>query len=111
MKLLSGIFYTNNLPLIKDFYINNLELKIDTEDSKFIGFKIGESFLGIKVKEDAREVPGHQTIILSVNDIEDWYKRLKSNGVKIYKEISNDDWGVNFAILDLDGNKVEFVKN
>ncbi len=111
MKLLSGIFYTNNLVLIRDFYINNLGLEIDTEDSKFIQFKIGESFLGIKVKEDAREIPGHQTIIISVNDVDGWYKRLNDNGINIYKELSDEGWGKNFAILDLDGNKVEFIKS
>lgn len=73
-----------------------------------MAYKIGDSLLGIKVVEIPREIPGHQTIIIEVIDVEKLYSELKSKNVTMFSEISSDDWGKNFSILDPDLNRIEF---
>jgi predicted enzyme related to lactoylglutathione lyase len=66
--------------------------------------------LGIKQKEKDREVPGCQTVILKTKDIEGMYEDIKTKEIQIYKPLTEEDWGTTFSILDLDGNKIEFVE-
>ena len=108
IKLSYGIFYTNNLETTSKFYKEVVGLELAFGNNRFIAFKIGESLLGIKVKEIEREVPGHQTIIVSVDNVESWYKNLKEKNVNIFSELKEESWGKNFSILDPDGNRVEF---
>ncbi len=110
MKLAYGIFYTNNVDSIGKFYRETMNWELAFGDEKFLAFKIGEALLGIKLKEHEREIPGHQTVIIEVDDVDTLYKSLRSKGVPIYKEITEESWGKNFAILDPDGNKIEFLK-
>lgn len=110
MKLAYGIFYTNDIARISDFYQNILGFKKAFGDEHFIAFIVGDALLGIKVVEIPREIPGHQTIIIEVEGIDGLYESLKEKGVAIDKEISNEEWGRNFSILDLDLNKVEFFQ-
>jgi predicted enzyme related to lactoylglutathione lyase len=108
MKLSYGIFYTNNLQEITQYYQDVVGFELASKDNKFVSFKIGDSFFGIKIRENEREIPGHQTVIVSVNDLDDWYKKLKGKGVAFFSDLVSESWGRNFSILDLDGNKVEF---
>lgn len=110
MKLLYGIFYTRDIQRITDFYRDVLKFEFAFGSEKFAAFEIGNALLGIKISEHEREIPGHQTIIVEVDDVEELYQSCKSMGVKIYKELSSEDWGDNFAILDPDDNKVEFTQ-
>jgi predicted enzyme related to lactoylglutathione lyase len=111
MKLAYGIFYTNNIDLIGKFYRETMAWGLAFGNDKFLAFKIGEALLGIKLKEHEREIPGHQTVIIEVDDVDSLYASLKSKGVTIYKEVTQESWGKNFAILDPDSNKVEFFRN
>jgi len=111
MKLLYGIFYTNDLARATKFYKEKIGLEVAFGDDRFIAFKIGDSLLGIKIKEIKREVPGHQTIIISTKDVSSLYSSLKKESVTIFSELINSDWGRNFSILDPDMNRVEFVES
>ena len=110
MKISSIVFYTNDLEKISKFYREILGFEQNFSDNRFISFKIGETELGIKIKEVEREVPGHQTVIIATKDIEDLNKKLKEKGVLFYSELIDESWGKNFSILDLDKNKIEFVE-
>lgn len=110
MKLSYGIFYTNDMRRIADFYCDVLGFEFAFGNERFSAFKLENGLLGIKLSEDVREIPGHQTVILDVENIEELYESIKNKDVKIYKEFSSEDWGDNFAILDPDSNKVEFVQ-
>jgi predicted enzyme related to lactoylglutathione lyase len=66
--------------------------------------------LGIKQKDKGREIPGSQTVILKTKDIEDMYEHIKTKETQIYKPLTEEDWGTTFSILDLDGNKIEFLE-
>lgn len=110
MKLSYGIFYTSDIQRITEFYRDVLKFEFAFGNQKFVAFKLGDALLGLKVSEHEREVPGHQTIIVDVENLQELYESCESKNVKIYKELSSEDWGDNFAILDPDGNKVEFVR-
>lgn len=110
MKITYAIFYTQNIEVIKSFYAETLELNLASENDNFISFQLDNAILGIKLAEEEREIPGSQTVILSTDDVTTAYEQMKAASVEIYKEPSDEGWGLNFAILDPDGNKVEFVQ-
>jgi predicted enzyme related to lactoylglutathione lyase len=111
MNLDSAVFYTKDLNKITSFY-KDLGLQFEYQDGEHYAsfiFPNGVK-LGIKVANKEREVPGHQTIIISVDDIDSLNKQLKEKGLTFYSELVDYDWGRHFSILDPDGNKVEFLK-
>jgi predicted enzyme related to lactoylglutathione lyase len=111
MKIDTVIFYTNDIVRITDFYKNTLGFKYEYGNDRYSSFIFhNKTTLGIKQKEKDRENPGSQTVILATKSIESLYEDIKSRDIKIYKELVREDWGTTFSILDLDGNKVEFVE-
>lgn len=66
--------------------------------------------LGIKKAVEKREVPGHQTVFIEVDNIKEAYDQFKSKKVIFLKELVTEDWSTNFSILDPDGNKLQFIK-
>ncbi|MEN9557800.1 MAG: hypothetical protein RL141_169 [Candidatus Parcubacteria bacterium] len=110
MKLAYGIFYTNDIARISDFYQGMMQWEKAFGDERFVAFNIGDALLGIKRSEHEREVPGHQTIIIEVPDVEATYVFCKERGVKIFTELLTEDWGKNFSFLDPDGNRIECVQ-
>ena len=110
MNLEYAIFYTKNIDKSSKFYEEVIKLPKAFGNDNFVAFNVGNKLLGIKVATDERETPGAQTIIVSVANLNDWNKELKDAGVNFYKEITNETWGRNFAILDPDLNKIEFVE-
>lgn len=112
MKLDSVIFYTHDIPRVVDFYTNKLGFALEyQQDDKYASFAFDNGVhLGIKKSVEEREVPGHQTLFIGVNDIAATYSEVTSRGIKIYKEITEYSWGTEFSILDPDGNKVLFTQ-
>lgn len=110
MKLSYGIFYTKDLAKAKAFYTDKIGLELVYQDIKFISFKIGEQLLGIKIQEISREIPGHQTIIIETDNLDDLYEKFNERRVMIFSVLKDDSWGRNFSILDPDGNRVEFYQ-
>lgn len=110
MNLAYGIFYTNNLERIISFYRDKIGLEVLSQDERFVTFRIGSGFLGIKVQELDREVPGHQTVIIEVDQVEVTYRLAQENEWGIFSPLVTESWGRNFSILDPDGNRVEFYQ-
>lgn len=110
MKLDSAVFYTNNLEKAIAFYRDTVGLEVDyIQEGRFASFKFENGKLGIKQAKEAREVPGHQTVFIEVEDIEEAYSQFKAKGIRFEKELTKEDWGTNFSFLDPDGNKLQFV--
>jgi catechol 2,3-dioxygenase-like lactoylglutathione lyase family enzyme len=110
MTIDTVIFYTNDIKAITSFYKNTLPFKYDYGNDIYSSFMFENNVsLGIKQKEKDREVPGSQTVILKTKDILTLYKEINGKEIQIYKELTKEDWGTTFSILDLDGNKIEFV--
>jgi len=113
MNLDTAIFYTKSISEIVRFYQNVLGLKLEDQNGDYYAsfmFPNG-SKLGIKKADKERELTGAQTVVISIgSDIEGLYKTMQDKNIPIYKELTTQDWGKNFAILDPDKNKVEFVE-
>lgn len=108
----SSIFYTNNIKVAKQFYLD-LGFNFDYEQSgKFVSFKFDNGVrFGIKQKMEEREMPGSQTIFVSADDIHGFYANIKTSGkYNISKELVSEGWAENFSILDPDGNKIQFIE-
>src|SRR5579872_524101 len=99
MNIDSAIFYTHNIEQAKDFYIIMLGFTLEYEQAgKYLSFIFPNNVrLGIKLSKEAREVPGHQTVFIADESIEKHYDEVKSKGVKIYKELTTEEWGKNFS--------------
>ena len=112
MKLDSAVFYTNDIEKTKEFYQNFLGLKLDyVTPDKFVQFSFENGVkLGIKKVREEREKPGTGTIFVSIDSVGELYEEYKQKEVMFYKELTVQDWGTEFSILDPDGNKVLFLQ-
>ncbi|HSX35698.1 MAG TPA: VOC family protein [Patescibacteria group bacterium] len=112
-KLDAVIFYTNDIPTVVDYYTNKIGLKLEyTSGDKYASFLFDNGVkLGIKKAAEEREVPGSQTFFLVVEDANTEYELAKQEGLHIHKELIEEEWAIEFSVLDPDGNKIEFVQN
>ena len=108
----TAIFYTNNLDKAIDFYQDLIGLEIEyRQGDKYVSFIFpNKTRLGIKKATGERERPGLQTIIVSIEDIDNFYQTLKEKNINLYEELKDESWGKTFSILDVDGNRLEFLK-
>ncbi len=113
MKLDSAVFYSKDIEPLKKFYADFLNVNIEKETKgKFISFVFENGFkLGIKVGDKPREIGGHGTIFVKVSNIDEWYRKSLETSKEIYKHLVEQPWGKSFSILDMDGNKVEFLED
>ena len=111
MKLDSAVFYTNNLEKVISFYRDIVGLDIEyIQENKFASFKFKNGRLGIKQAKEEREIPGHQTVFIEIENIEKTYNEFKAKGIIFLKELTQENWATNFSFFDPDGNKVQFIK-
>ena len=111
MNIDTVIFYTNDIKAIISFYKNTLAFKYEYGKDRYSSFIFDNNIrLGIKQEEVAKEIPGSQTVIIKTKKIEDLYNDFKSKDIQITKHLIKKDWGITFSVLDLDGNKIEFIE-
>lgn len=112
MNLDSAVFYSNDIEQAVAFYTNVLGFIMEyQQEDNYVSFVFpNNARLGIKKKVEVREVPGAQTVFISVENIDELYAKLKEKNIAIYKELVTQDWGKNFSILDPDQNKIQFVE-
>lgn len=112
MKLDSAVFFTNNIQKAVEFYRDVMEFDVDYINPNFASFIFSNSAkLGIKVPTKDREVPGHQTIFISTEEMEKEIRKIKDK-VDLYEKASElKGWGKYFSVLDPDGNKVLFIEH
>lgn len=113
MNLDSAVFYTNDIERAVQFYRDTLDFIIEYQQGdKYISFIFPNGArLGIKKKAEERELPGAQTVFISVEQgIKNLYESLKQKNLPIYKELVVQGWGKNFSILDPDKNKIQFIE-
>jgi predicted enzyme related to lactoylglutathione lyase len=111
MNFDSTIFYSHDINKAIDFYNNLIGLGIEYRQGDiYVSFIFPNQVrLGVKKAESDREIPGSQTIIISTEEIDKLYDRLREKRVEIYSDIENESWGRTFSILDVDGNRIEFL--
>lgn len=112
ISLDSIIFYTNDIETVKDFYLNTIHLILEyQQQDKYISFLITDTIrLGIKKAVEKREVPGSQSMMLASTSIDALYQEFQQNKIPFYKNLTDESWGKAFAILDPDGNKIEYIQ-
>jgi len=108
----SAVFYSNDLNKVIPFYVDLLGFKVECQQGEnYVSFIFPNGArLGIKKKVEEREIPGAQTVFIGVDDIDTLYRELKKTDVEFIKELTDQDWGKNFSIIDPDKNKVQFVQ-
>ena len=110
MKIHSAVFYSNDLDSVKAFYekIPGFELEYES-DGKFLSYFIGnEGRLGIKKAIEHREVPGHQSVFIEIENILELFKEIEELKIDFAKRLTEEKWATEFSILDPDGNKLLF---
>jgi predicted enzyme related to lactoylglutathione lyase len=112
MKLDSAVFYSNDIPQIVKYYTEEIGLELEYQQGeKYASFLLDDGVrLGIKKQSEEREVPGTQTIFLAVDDAEAEYEKAKEKKLDICKELVDQEWGIEFSVLDPDKNKVLFIQ-
>lgn len=113
MNLDSAVFYSHNIETVIPFYRDVLGFTLEYQQGDaYVSFLFPNNVsLGIKKAIEPREVPGSQTVFISLKSgIEDFYAQLREEGITPYKELVTQAWGINFSVLDPDGNKVQFVQ-
>lgn len=112
MNFDSTIFYSKDISKAIDFYSSLIGLETEyRQGDVYVSFIFPNKVrLGIKKAETDREIPGSQTIIISLEEIDNLYNDFKEKGVEIYSEIKDESWGRTFSILDTDSNRIEFLK-
>ena len=112
MKLDSVVFYSSDIRVIADYYQNRIGLELEySQGDKYVSFKFENGVrLGIKRATESREVPGSQTLFVGVEDAKAEYDKALDKGLDIHKELANESWGVEFSVLDPDGNKIEYLQ-
>jgi predicted enzyme related to lactoylglutathione lyase len=107
------IFYVEDIEKSKDFYANILGFSINQDQGDFVSFKVDKSdnvSLAINLASNEDKVPGRQTVLLGVDNIEKVYKFIQDKDIDIITELSQFEWGKTFAFVDIDGNKLEVVE-
>lgn len=112
MKLDSAILYTNDIEAITNYYLDKIGLKLDyRQGDKYVSFMFDNGVrLGIKKMSEPRETPGSQTVFIAVDDAQSVYELVKQKQLNIYKELVDQPWGIEFSVLDPDGNKIHFLQ-
>jgi catechol 2,3-dioxygenase-like lactoylglutathione lyase family enzyme len=111
MNLDSAIFYSNDIEAIIPFYRDTLGFSLEYKTERFVSFSFSNGArLGIKNQTKEREVPGYQTVFVSVDAIEELYAKHKELGLDFYTELADNPWGKEYSILDADKNKVLFLQ-
>ena len=111
MDLDSANFYSKDIQAVIPFYRDILGMKIEYATERFVSFIFPNGAkLGIKNQIREREVPGFQTVFLSVEGIANLYAKHKEMKLEFYSGLTEFDWGTEYSIIDPDGNKVLFVQ-
>lgn len=110
--LSSAVLYSNDIPAAVGFYRDVIGLEISFVDGeRYAELKFDNGlFLSIKKASEEREVPGHQTFFMDVQNVEERYEEMKEKEVTFKKELTTESFGVHFSIFDPDRNKVEFMR-
>ena len=112
MNIDSAVFYSHNIENVVSFYTDLLGFTVQYKTDQFVSFIFSnKARLGIKNSIEEREMPGHQTVFIGVDNIESRYNKYKATaGLTIHKELIKKQWGQEFTILDPDKNKVLFIQ-
>lgn len=105
-------FYSSNIDRSIEFYTNTLGIKvINRQGDSYVSFALNDELrLGVKLATEEREMPGSQTLILRVPNIDKIYDDTIRQGTDVLVNLRHDPWGKWFAIGDPDRNMIEYLQ-
>ena len=111
MKLRNVIFYVKDIEKAKAFY-KKIGFKLNQDFGKFVSFETGVNnlYFSLNSSLDKERIPGKQVCVFWIEDINEFYKKMKRLKVAIHEKLCEASFGKTFSIQDVDGNKVEFVE-
>ncbi|HRN69741.1 MAG TPA: VOC family protein [Candidatus Woesebacteria bacterium] len=102
------------------FYKDTLGLELNSSDTKYADFKLGETLLAIFQKDEAISMfptkymnsGGGSVIAFPVENVEEACEELKQKGIKIFEGPKQVPWGQTVAYFkDPDNNILEITNN
>ncbi len=102
------MLYVSDVTAAVDFYVQCLGFRVKDRDGDFVELSLGDSEIAINLGDGQVKHAGHQTIILTSENVDADYVRLASVA-RVISPIENAPYGRTFTIADLDGNKIEVV--
>lgn len=101
-----------NLKRSVDFYENILGLQKKYEFRDYVGFDCGGVEIGLKTwGELEKPRKGEPCISFLVDDVDDAYRNLRQNGVKVIEGPKDTVWGGRIILFeDPDGNLLQLTK-
>ena len=105
---------TDQLPVLREFYVDIIGLEVLEERSGYIKFDAGSLFLAIREANRRYDSPGSGRSVqlafsVSRPDVDDWAQRLAESGVVILEKPTDQPWGHRtLFVADPDGNLIEF---
>lgn len=119
MKLNAGVI-TSKLAESKAFYTDVLEFGVTFENDFYLLMHTPqrEAKISFLVPEHASQQPLFQKsfqnqgvyLTIEVENVDDWYQRLREKGVEIQIELRDEPWGDrHFAIMDPNGIGIDMV--
>lgn len=118
-KLYAVCLLVNDFEKSLSFYRDTLALTLNSQDSKYADFKLGETLLAIFQKDEAMAMfskdhmntGGGAVYAYEVEDIEKSCKELQVKGVTIFEGPKKTSWGQDVAYFkDPDGHIWEITK-
>ena len=107
-KLFAVCLLVENFDKSFDFYKNTLKLEVNSNEGKFVNFKLGETELAIFQKSEAIAMlptkymgnGGGAVIAFQVEDVGKTCKKLEEKGVKVFEGPKKTAWGQTVAYFN-----------
>lgn len=117
-KLFAVCLLVEDLAISREFYENKLGLTVNSTDTGFVDYKLGETPLALFEKKHATAMfsetymksAGGAVIALQVDHMAKTCKELAEKGVEIFEGPKDTSWGQTVAYLhDPDGHIIELT--
>ena len=108
------ILVTDQLPVLREFYVDIIGLEVVEERSGYVKFDVGSLFLAIREANRRYDSTGSGRSVqlafaVPLSDVDDWAQRLAESGVEILEKPTDQPWGHRTLFAaDPDGNLIEF---
>lgn len=112
MKLKNTIVYVKSMPRAAEFY-QKLGFSVAQNSGKIISFVTDnpDQYFSVMEFRNSKRKPGMQLCTLMINNLEGFYKKCKLLGIPFEQDLDDNGFGKVFAIVDPDGNRIEFMED
>jgi len=117
-KLGAIVIGVANIERAKEFYVNVLEIEIDSQDSNYLSAYLGDTHIELEEDSPSRfpnwakyHIGTYKSNEFIVADMNNFLKKVKSHGGKVVSEPIARPWGtIGAEIADPDGNMFMIIQ-